>query len=912
MPSATRLVTTLALASALASPLLPTASAASATRTAPTTAATGPAPAPTTSPTPQCNAPTWTLTTHTPLPPDNPFHAYAANGYLGIRVPPTGTGYAAPGAPDAKTGWPLYTHPYDGAFVSGLYARGPARTAHRQALAALPTWTALDVRANGETYGPRSRVRDYRQSLDLRCGIIRTSLTWLHGNGRRTGLTYEVLADRARPHVGAVHLRVTPHWSGRVTVTDRVDAAGARRLAPRGAGPAGKWTMAADFVTDGTRTNGTVASTLRAPGRVRPAHRSPAAMATTQTADFTATGRSRATRSEPDAAPGYDVFKYVGVDTALTSRSPHADAVRASRRAAAAGWAALKDEHTTAWRRLWASDIELPHRPTLQQQVRAAQYGILASLRAGSADSIAPTGLSSDSYAGMVFWDAETWMFPAVLATHPRLAEPVLDYRYRTRGAAADNARKTSVSGLMYPWTSASSGKLWNECQSWYPPHCVLQNHLQGDIALAAWQYYQATGDRAWLRRKGWPLLEGLARYWTSRVTSNAEKSGGTTYSIKDVAGPDEYSNGVDDGVYTNAVAATALRAAARAARLTGRRPDPAWTRIAAGLRIPYDAGRKVFLQYEGYAIDGEGSDIKQADAVLLLYPLDWRPMPPGAAAATLDHYAAHTDRDGPAMTDSVHAVAAAAIGEPGCATYTFLERASRPFFRGPFGTFSEARGEKAGAGDALAGSPAQDFLTGKGGFLQVFTHGLTGLRLRDDDAVHLDPMLPPQLSTGVTVRGLQWRGRTYDVAIGAERTTVRLTSGTPFTLDTPEGRTRVTPAGVTLRTRRPDLTPTTDLARCRPVTATSEDPGQYATAAVDGNPATTWLPSHPGATLTVDLGTARPLFQVTVTGTHAYRTETSTDGNRWHRFMPGRTGRFVRVTETGAGVEGMGEVVVR
>ncbi|WP_353944511.1 discoidin domain-containing protein [Streptomyces sp. HUAS MG91] len=843
--------------------------------------------------TPACAAPGWTLTTHR-ADPGNPYTAYAGNGYLGVRVPSPGTGYAH-GPATEKTGWPLYTPRYDGAFVSGLYARGPKNTAHRQALAALPNWTALEVSARGETYGPGSRTTGYRQRVDLRCGTVVTSLTWIHRDGRRTDLSYEVLADRARAHVGAVRLRVTPHWSGRVTVTDRIDGRGARRLTATGSGPAGKRTSAVGFRADGTGTTGTVASTLRSPGRTHEPRRSD--------------GLSGGTSADFDAVPGtrYDVVKYVGVDTSLTSGAPHDSAVRASQRAAAAGWEALKDEHTRASRALWASDIEVKGDRELQTQVRAAQYGLLSSVRAGGRDSIPPAGLSSDNYAGMVFWDAETWMFPSLLATRPELAEPVLAYRFRTRAAAADNALKTSVKGLMYPWTSASSGSLWKECQSWYPPHCVIQNHLQGDIALAVWQYYQATGDRDWLRERGWPLLKGLADYWSSRVTAN--KADGS-YSIRNVAGPDEYSNGVDDGVYTNAVAATSLRAAAKAARLVGERPGADWTRIADRLRIPYDARRKVFLQYAGYDL-AHASDIKQADAVLLLYPLDWRPMPKGAAAATLDYYAAHTDRGGPAMTDSVHAAAAAAIGEPGCATYTFLERASRPFFREPFGTFSEARGDKAGGDDALAGAPAQDFLTGKGGFLQVFTHGLTGLRLEDGDAVRLDPMLPPQLAKGVTVRGLRWRGRTYDIALGARRTTVRLTSGAPFAVDTPNGRRTVTTDGLTLPTRRPDLTPTTDLARCRPARATSEDPGQYAGAAVDGNPATTWLPARPGAALTVDLGGRKTLRRITVTGTRAYRAEVSADGRRWVPFEAGARGRFVRLTQTGHSPSPVAELTI-
>lgn len=393
----------------------------------------------------------------------------------------------------------------------------------------------------------------------------------------------------------------------------------------------------------------------------------------------------------------YTFEKYVGVDTALTSAAPRASARKAARRAAGRGWSGVLTANAAAWRRAWAADVSVPSSPELQKWLRAAQYGLLASTRAGSRDSIAPAGLTSDNYAGMVFWDAEIWMYPGLLATRPELARPVVEYRYRTRDAARANARKLGFQGLFYPWTSASRGDLWSECQSWNPPHCVTQNHLQGDVSLAVWQYYLATGDRDWLAGRGWPLLEGIADFWASRATANDDGS----YSVKEVAGPDEYSNGVTDGVFTNAVAATALRNATRAAQLLGRTAPVRWKRVADGLRIPYDPGRKLFLQYAGY----NDQTIKQADTVLLIYPLEW-PMEPGAAAATLDHYAARTDPDGPAMTDSVHAIDAAAIGEPGCATYTYLQRAVRPFMRGPYALFSEARGAKAGAQDPCRASP--------------------------------------------------------------------------------------------------------------------------------------------------------------------------------------------------------------
>ncbi|MFD6475487.1 discoidin domain-containing protein [Streptomyces anulatus] len=796
------------------------------------------------------------------------YDPYIGNGYLGHRVPPAGAGYAATGE---KTGWPLYTPRYDGAFVSGLYARDKAVSEGREVIAALPSWTNIDVGVGKETLGPDTpagRISHYRQTVFLACGLVRTSLRWTTADGRATDLVYDVLADRSDVHTGAVRLRMTPRWSGAATVTGRLDDRGARRVTLREDGT---------FRTLGTGIEGAVAQAMRRGSGVVESLR-PAARTSPGTTPVRA-GRT------------YTFEKYVGIDTTLTSRAPAEDAREAAHRAARRGWDRVFAANEAAWREAWSADVLVPGDPGLQGWLRSAQYGLLANTRRGSSDSIAPAGLTSDNYAGMVFWDAETWMFPGLLATRPELARSVVEYRYRTRDAARANAEKYGHRGLFYPWTSASRGRMDSECQSWDPPHCLTQNHLQGDVSLAVWQYYLATGDRDWLAARGWPLLRGIAEFWESRATANADGS----YSITGVAGPDEYSNGVDDGVFTNAVAATALRNATRAARLLGQSPPAAWNKVADHLRIPYDAEKKVFLQYAGY----NGSTIKQADTVLLTYPLEW-PMEPGAAAATLDYYAARTDPDGPAMTDSVHAIDAAEIGEPGCSTYTYLQRSVRPFMRGPYELFSEARGEKSGAEDPLSGFPAEDFLTGKGGFLQVFTHGLTGLRLRED-GVRLDPTLPPQLHEGVTLKGLRYRDATYEVGIGPRTTTVRLTSGAPFTVHTAQGPRRLS-STLELPTRRPELTPTADAARCRPVTATSEAPGLYAEAAVDGAPATSWSPDGAEGSLTVDLG-AKPLRLASVTpawsdtAPASYTVETSLDGRFWRPYLAGDTARKVRVT---------------
>ncbi len=258
----------------------------------------------------------------------------------------------------------------------------------------------------------------------------------------------------------------------------------------------------------------------------------------------------------------------------------------------------------------------------------------------------------------------------------------------------------------------------------------------------------------------------------------------------------------------------------------------------------------------------------------------------------------------------------------------TDANRSIKPFVRDPFAHFAEARGDKAGSLDPLAGSPAFDFTTGSGGLAQVFTYGLTGFRWRSD-RVHLDPMLPPQLS-GVTLSGLHWQGRTFDVDIVPTNTRVTSRGGGSFTVEAPDGMHNVgSGSPLSIPTRRPDLAPTTNVARCRPATASSEESGMYAEAAVDGSQATIWAPDATagGGNLTVDLGSQMTISGIAVDWTDARPASSSievlVDGHHWTSAPPadatGRLGnpveaRYVRVNLTvasGAPRTGIREVSV-
>jgi hypothetical protein len=104
-------------------------------------------------------------------------------------------------------------------------------------------------------------------------------------------------------------------------------------------------------------------------------------------------------------------------------------------------------------------------------------------------------------------------------------------------------------------------------------------------------------------------------------------------------------------------------------------------------------------------------------------------------------------------------------------------------------------------------------------------------------------------------------------VRITRQDTTVTLVAGQALRLEARDGTTTELAPGrpVTLPTRRPDETPTTDVARCRTATATpaTAEPPQ---AAVDGTPTTSWLADKPGVTLRVDLGAPIALDGITIT----------------------------------------------
>lgn len=429
-------------------------------------------------------------------------------------------------------------------------------------------------------------------------------------------------------------------------------------------------------------------------------------------------------------------FALVGtVCTTAAFTDPWNESERQVIYAAREGVSRLIEAHDRLWTALWQGDIEIEGDSEAQRNVRFALFNLYGSIREGSRRSIPPMGLSARSfYNGHIFWDSEIWMYPALLVLHPELARQMLDYRVDGLDAARRRAYVHGFRGAMFPWEGDDRGE---EATPTFALTGPLEHHITADIAIACWNYYCVTGDRSWLIRDGYPLMQETARFWCDRVSRNDDGS----YSIHNVIGANEYAAGVTDNAFTNGAARRALEYAAAAAEVCGERPDPRWKEIAAGLRIlRFPDG--VTREHATYG----GERIKQADVNLLGYPLGIV-TERAALLRDLSYYESRIDpHNGPAMSWSVFAVQYARLGMVSEAE-TMFRRAYLPNLRPPFGTFAET---------ATSGNPY--FMTGAGGMLQAVLFGFGGLEITSAGLVQRSSVLPSSWKS-LTVRA---NGKTY------------------------------------------------------------------------------------------------------------------------------------------------------
>lgn len=403
------------------------------------------------------------------------------------------------------------------------------------------------------------------------------------------------------------------------------------------------------------------------------------------------------------------------------------------------GKESLMDNHKQAWAKLWESDITIEGDPQVQQDVHNMLYHLYSFTREGSKYPLSPMGLSGTGYNGHVFWDTEIFMFPPLLYLQPEIAKGLIEYRFDRLGAAKRNASSYGYQGALFPWESAMSGE--EECPVWALSG-TYEHHITGDIAFAAWQYYLVTQDKTWLKEKGWPILQGTADFWVSRVVENQGK-----YEIRNVVCADEWAENVDNNAYTNAIAKLNLEYAVECAKLLNYSINDKWLTIAKNL-VFSKMENGVTREHDSY----DGQNIKQADVNLLTYPLKVI-TDKNQIKKDLEYYISKVPpTNTPAMTKSIFSTIYSRLGDSVNA-YKLFKESYEPNLLPPFRVMAE-----------MQGSTNPYFITGAGGVLQSIIMGFGGIDIDSKGNINQLKTSLPSHWTKLEIKGVGKDRRTYMV----------------------------------------------------------------------------------------------------------------------------------------------------
>ena len=373
------------------------------------------------------------------------------------------------------------------------------------------------------------------------------------------------------------------------------------------------------------------------------------------------------------------VAAYAGDGRYRPGLRPAADALRAASRA---GFGRLLADHRVAWADRWdAVDVQVRGDPEAQLALRFALFQLWCAIKDRGELAVGARGLSGPGYSGQVFWDADVFVLPAVVAMDPAAGAAMIRYRLRRLDAARARARAAGRDGARFPWESAASGQDVTPGSGLLGGRRVpiltgqLEEHITADVAWAATHYASWTALHA---PAAGPLLAETARYWASRYRLDAA---GRAH-IEGVIGPDEYHERVDDNAFTNVMARWNRRAGANAAARGG--VDPAetarWREVADRRVDGYDPATSRYEHFTGFfglepLLIGDvatppvaadlllGRDrvarsqlIKQPDVLMLHHPVPDQ-VEPGSLRPNLDYYGprtAHGSSLSPAITASL------------------------------------------------------------------------------------------------------------------------------------------------------------------------------------------------------------------------------------------------------------------
>ncbi|PTB66225.1 carbohydrate-binding module family 32 protein [Trichoderma citrinoviride] len=820
-----------------------------------------------------------------------------ANGYLGINVASAGPFFELDTEEDGDviSGWPLFSRRQSFATIAGFWDAQPemngtnfpwiSQYGSDTAISGIPHWSGLILDLGGDTYldatVSNKTISNFRSTYDYKAGVLSWSYKWTpKGNRGSFDISYRLFANKLHVNQAVVDMQVTASKNVQASIVNVLDGFAAVRTDFVESGEDGSAIFAAVRPNGVANVTAYVYADITGSGGVnlssrKIVHNKPYVHAN-------ASSIAQAVPVKFSAGRTVRVTKFVGAASSDAFQNPKQVAKKAAAAGLSNGYAKSLKAHVEEWATVMPeSSVDSfadPHTGKLPADSYIIDSAIIAVTNAYyllqntvgkngikavdgapvNVDSISVGGLTSDSYAGQIFWDADLWMQPGLVAAHPEAAERITNYRLARYGQAKENVKTAyagsknetffSASAAVFPWTSGRYGNCTATGPCW-----DYEYHLNGDIGISFVNQWVTNGDTEDFEKNLFPVYDSIAQLYGNLLQPNK-----TSWTLTNMTDPDEYANHVDAGGYTMPLIAETLQKANSFRKQFGIEQNKTWDDMASNALVLRENGVTLeFTAMNGTAV------VKQADVIMLTYPLSYGTNYSALDALNdLDYYANKQSPDGPAMTYAFFSIVANEISPSGCSAYTYAQNAFKPYARAPFYQISEQLIDDASVNGGT--HPAYPFLTGHGGAHQVVLFGYLGLRLVPDDVIHIEPNLPPQIPY-LRYRTFYWRGWPISAWSNYTHTTLSRAVGVAA-LDGADKRfanksitihagPEQDPTAYTLPVKGSVVVPNKqigsqqtyagNLVQCH--AASSPDdyvPGQFPIAAVDGATSTKWQPA--------------------------------------------------------------------
>lgn len=719
-----------------------------------------------------------------------------SNGYLGIR-----------GSHEEGT---RVTLPY--LYINGVFDK--SETFMRE-LCALPNWLGIRLYVEKELLSVECcEILEYSRVLDMKKAVLYKHLLLRDKKGRETLIEGRRFVSRRNVHRMGISLTITPmNYSGLMEVESLIDGTVINFYdAPRFKVKHTVMTANEPLGDDGiyhevkTRDNGLHVGT----GCRIEAYRDGKGILKNRR--FSAFGETALEFADFAVEEGKstELVKFVSMYTERECektllKKQVAEETEAFRQQ---GFDQELSQHAGVYEEMWkAADIRIKGDPELD---RAVRFNIFHLMSTGNEHddrvNVGAKLLSGEEYGGHAFWDTELFMLPFFAYVFPETAKNLENYRYHLLPAAKENAKKNGYQGAQYPWESADDGT--EQCPDWtiepdgtcYRCYvAVYEHHVTAAVAYGIYNYARITGDMEFLYGKGAEILTETARFWASRCQWIPEHD---RYEIRQVTGPDEWHEPVDNNLYTNYLAKWNLRyVIGLLSRLSEQAPEKYrelvektgltekevenWQQVQEKIYLPRKADSDILEQFEGYfdleevlieeydendwpirpkALDhmkkGETQILKQADVVMLLHLLG-NEFDEKTIADNYHYYEKRT-LHGSSLSPSIYSIMGLRVGDSGKA-YRYLKRAAL------LDLLNLQKNTREGIHAANTG-----------GVWQTVVFGFAGVSEDQEGALHLDPRLPKEWE-GLEF-GLTFRGRRLAIRIdGEDQGEVTRLSGEPM-----------------------------------------------------------------------------------------------------------------------------------